>query len=449
MGGVGYRVSETVLSGATRDEPSLTRLVASLRAAGARLYGRVDIGAVDITPSREALRDTDTTICAVRRVLIAVRDGITAAVQAELDSHPDIARAGFALATIRPRIAGLHDTVARRGFTWRGEQISGTQVLPLPSYTLDRSRQSRPTLTVQESTQVALEALTGVLIVTGVPRSGSVLRAARRYLIEHREVTCLLISGTDSGGTGWLSFGPGLPVRTIAYREFKDHAALVAAPSAGRSPTRYQTTPVDTYRQVNLTAAEITDLTGEIIAFPDHLASTPLGRLVARDRTVIALNSQQSCAALIRRVPAVLDGETAMQDKARHLMTALTDTDRALLHAQQIVGSRERAITRIRELLRPVLDRITGQTLRDLLSEFDQAKRLVTASPGRIALLGQAEQLHPRPTRPDALTPVEELLDRHLPLLGMALRIRTHYSPVTLTNTETAALLTHVNTETA
>ena len=149
MGGVGYRVSETVLSGAARDDPSLTRLVASLRAAGARLYGRVAIGAVDITPSREALRDTDTTIHAVRRVLVAVRDGIAAAVQAELDSHPDIARAGFALATIRPRIAGLHDTVARRGFTWRGQEIRGTQVLPLPSYTLDRSRQSRPTLTVQ------------------------------------------------------------------------------------------------------------------------------------------------------------------------------------------------------------------------------------------------------------------------------------------------------------
>ena len=106
MGGVGYRVSETVLSGAARDDPSLTRLIASLRAAGARLYGRVAIGAVDITPSREALRDTDTTIHAVRRVLVAVRDGIAAAVQAELDSHPDIARAGFALATIRPRIAG-------------------------------------------------------------------------------------------------------------------------------------------------------------------------------------------------------------------------------------------------------------------------------------------------------------------------------------------------------
>jgi len=449
MGGVGYRVSETVLSGAARDDPSLTRLVASLRAAGARLYGRVAIGAVDITPSREALRDTDTTIHAVRRVLVEVRDGIAAAVQAELDSHPDIARAGYSLATIRPRIAGLHDTVGRRGFTWRGQEISGTQVLPLPSYTLDRSRQSRPTLTVKESTQVALEALTGALIVTGVPRSGSVLRAARRYLIEHREVTCLLVSGTDSGGTGWLSFGPGLPVRTIAYREFKNQAALVAAPSAGRSPTRYQTTPVDTYRQVNLTADEIADLTGEIIAFPGHLASTPLGRLVARDRTVIALTSQQTCAALIRRVPAVLDGETAMQERARHLMTALTDTDRALLDAQQIVGSRERAITRIRELLHPVLDRITGQTLRDLLSGFDQAKRLVTASPGRIALLGQAEQLHPRPSRPDAPPPVEELLDRHLPLLGMALRSRTHYPPVTLTDAETAALLDHINTETA
>jgi hypothetical protein len=101
MGGVGYRVSEALLAGAARDDQSLTRLVGALRAAGTRLYGQVEIGAVDITPSREALRDTDKTIRTVRQVLAAVRDGIAAAVQAELDSHPDIARAGFALATIR------------------------------------------------------------------------------------------------------------------------------------------------------------------------------------------------------------------------------------------------------------------------------------------------------------------------------------------------------------
>ena len=137
---------------------------------------------------------------------------------------------------------------------------------------------------------------------------------------------------------------------------------------------------------------------------------------------LVALTYQQTCAALIRRVPAVLDGETAMREQARQLMTGLTDTDRALLTAQQVVATHERTVTRIRQLLHPVLNRITGQALRDLLSGFDHAKRLVAASPGRIALLGQAEQLHPRPSRPDAPPSAEDLLDRHLPLLGMALR---------------------------
>jgi len=39
--------------------------------------------------------------------------------------------------------------------------------------------------------------------------------------------------------------------------------------------------------------------------------------MVARDRTFIALTSQQTFAALIRRVPAVLDGETAIRFDAR------------------------------------------------------------------------------------------------------------------------------------
>jgi hypothetical protein len=155
------------------------------------------------------------------------------------------------------------------------------------------------------------------------------------------------------------------------------------------------------------------------------------------DRTVVALNHQQTCAALIRRVPAVLDGETAMREQARQLMTGLTDTDRALLAAQQVVATHER----------PVLNRITGQTLRELLSGFDHAKRLVAASPGRISLLGQAEQLHPRQSRTDAPPSAEDLLDRHLPLLGMALRSAPYYAPATLTKAETSALLAYVNND--
>ena len=174
------------------------------------LYGQVDIGAVDITPSREALRDTDKTIRAVRPGWSRCGTASSAAVQAELDSQPGHRAGRFRVGHRSGRVfAGLHDLLARRGFTWQGQPIRGTQELPLPSYTLDRTRPSRPALTVNDGTQVALEALTGVLVITGVPKSGGVLRAARRYLLDHREVTCLIVSGTDSGGTGWLSFGPG------------------------------------------------------------------------------------------------------------------------------------------------------------------------------------------------------------------------------------------------
>ena len=445
MGGVGYLVSDSLMIRAARDDQSLARLVGSLRANATRLYVQVDIGAVDITPSREALRDTDKTLRSVKLGLLALRDGIVPAVQAELDSQPDMARAGFVLATVRPRLAGLHDLLPRRGFTWQGQQIPVMQALPLPSYTLDRSRPSRPALTATNDTQVALEALAGALVVTGVPKSGGVLRAARRYLIEHHKVTCLIISAADSGGAGWLAFGPGLPIRTLAYRDFKEAAAQVVTVSAGRAPTRYQTTPADTTRSINLTGPEIADLTGEIIALPGHLVESPLGRKVSRDRTLVALNYQQTCAALIRRVPAVLDGEAEIRSTARELMAALTETDRALLDAQRIVTSRERIIARVRQLLHPVLGSITGNTLQDLLSEFDQAKHLVAASPGRMALLTQAQQLYPLLPRHPAPPAGEELLDQQLPLLALALRSGNHYSPVTLTDAETTHLLTYVN----
>ena len=69
-------------------------------------------------------------------------------------------------------------------------------------------------------------------------------------------------------------------------------------------------------------------------------------------------------------------------------------------------------------------------------------KRLVTASPARIALLTQAHQLHPYPDRPtDLSTPGDDLLDQQLPLLdqqlpllGLVLRSGGCYSPGTLTD---------------
>jgi hypothetical protein len=69
-------------------------------------------------------------------------------------------------------------------------------------------------------------------------------------------------------------------------------------------------------------------------------------------------------------------------------------------------------------------------------------KRLVTASPARIALLTQAHQLHPHPDRPtDLSTSGDDLLDQQLPLLGLVLRSGGCYSPGTLNDAETAYLL--------
>ena len=82
-----------------------------------------------------------------------------------------------------------------------------------------------------------------------------------------------------------------------------------------------------------------------------------------------------------------------------------------------------------------------------MLSGFDYSKRLVAASLGRISLLGQAEQLHPRQSRADVPPSAEDLLDRDLLLLGMALRSGPYYAPATLTEAETSALLAYVNND--
>ena len=60
---------------------------AALGARGYRsVYATVPIGAVDITPSREGLRDTPRTLLAVRDVLDSLPGRLAAQVQSELDA---------------------------------------------------------------------------------------------------------------------------------------------------------------------------------------------------------------------------------------------------------------------------------------------------------------------------------------------------------------------------
>lgn len=102
MGGVAYRLPTGLLDRAART-PERAWTLTSCRALR-RVYLTVPVGGVDITPSREALRDTDRTVRTVGAALAELPDQVLGVVQRAIASAPDLPGAGWAAGRYADRL---------------------------------------------------------------------------------------------------------------------------------------------------------------------------------------------------------------------------------------------------------------------------------------------------------------------------------------------------------
>lgn len=438
MGGVSYPVPEQLINRAANraDLQRVGHLVVHRRCS---IYSHVAIGAVDITPSREALRDTDRTVQEIRSVLRCLHTEVAAAVGRRMDAEPTPAAAAWFLAGVGHRLGALSERLPVERFGWRGAPLPRVQQVPLPCYRLNTDKPRRMVLSCQDITAVDLFAIGKVLVVTDVPSGAPVQRAARKYLVKHHpQVDVVVVSPATTGQWGWFAFGPGHRMATMTYPQFRQATDQIPAQSRPAASVSYlvQQRP-ETSCQV--TAEYLGALSCEVIAFTWQEAQTPLGRRVGAGRAAVTLTGPQTFAALAKRVPGALEGSPLIDRAARELLDRADPGDLALLAAQQLVTARRAIMERIYRAFGSWLDGYHSGPFAAFLAEFTQARQLVAAEPTRAELLADAARILRRPA---AAEDGEQLVRRRFPLLHLGIRACQYHQ--CFTQPEAQQLLTHL-----
>lgn len=271
------------------------------------------IGSVDITPSREAVRDTDRTIDAVAAVL----SNLTQRVHDELSRR--ITAAGSTVAAVLAglpvrKAAGHLGVHGLSSHTWQGQPVDDLDLPDATRYGLSQ----RGALTSSQFAPSPLALTEQVTVLVGVPRGRSAARQAKQW-VQANPGRVLLRFGdghATAGRSGWFEWGGDSPVPTMHFDSIELPAA---APSKSRSRVVYDVVDVDTSTMSAMSAMSVDDLNGadRPVAYTDHIPGYGHWRIwfthALAGHLVIRLRGGQSEAALTRRVPAATHAQMIMQ----------------------------------------------------------------------------------------------------------------------------------------
>jgi hypothetical protein len=420
MGGVPYRANVAMLSAVVRRVPSEHRAVRQLAAELAakttqvRLVYLADIGEVDITPSREDLRDTPRTLDALEEMLAVFVDSKQRAVEAVLDAEPSRMHASnrlVELSTFLP--AGL---MSQGQVRWRGHLLAGQIGLPysvITRHTTDLS--SRCTL--HEGYTVTLGTdFSRTWVVCGVDaeRERKVRRLANRFMTHHDLDMLVLVPG-DTAAVGWFAADPAdsaAAIRPVTFDQFHTEARGLPTVSAPRGETTYAVWR-EQFSHVTApwTVTRITEHAethgGRVLLetsglWPDaHLV---INDVVQSGDVVVRLTRSQTPEAFFRRFPDAHRLQDLVAEHAKTLLGQASDVERlALRHCADPVMEAVRGERRLREI----------DPLRQLVADYTAAARAHAAvNTRRLSLLAAAQRVLGRP-------PARPVTDTGLPLLDL------------------------------
>ena len=339
MGGVAYPASEAMLELAQRDvsDPDVLEVFEHLTARRRlSIAARVPLGSVDITPSREDLRDTPRTIAMLRKVVEQHVGNVAAAVGRDIDQQHTATQAAIRLAELKGFLSSLH-----KGFAWRGRHLPYEVVLPHAAIDLRASTGRAKRSFMEDSYTFHLgQRFDHILVITNVSdrEVGGIRRLATRYLTNNDDITQLILVPDSSGTSEWVTYGTDdSALSTISCEDFKKTAKALPATSTGRREVAYCT-----YRNgksQRLTGPEITDRATRVIAHrgPRKHLGPLLDLTLEPDDILVLLEGPQTMKALERRVGDVLQAKDLVTRKAAEIIAEATDLEaKALTFADNI-----------------------------------------------------------------------------------------------------------------
>jgi hypothetical protein len=412
MGNIGYPVSPGLRDKLCHrmhphDGPVRTLLYA--QRPGQRVFAYVDIGDVDIAPSREEMRDTPRTLDRLARIAGEYRRGVPATVQREVGSAATLTAAARTAAALSRRPHLAHAVRGRAGLSWRGQPIAYDLRVPYPASAFapvqGRCAHER------ESFRLRLDdsALAATLVVTGVPehKLESALRAARAFLAARSDCRRVVFAPPGAQPTGWFAFGQPDTFPAMPFTEYLAEARRrsAAPPVAGRpvQAIRYAAIAGTDSGVRELTAEEIGGLGLPVVVAgsrDDQLHTIGMrfqafARAVRDGVVVVQLSSGRTQAALQRRlgggVPVISLGERAGA-VAADVAATLTVQDRELERARACTAGVSREATRELSALR---SRITGPVAAVVLDRLHRAEHLTAAETARLDMIAGSRERQP------------------------------------------------------
>lgn len=429
MGGVAYPVSSSIIdqvAGSTDDADRRKQITQFATMYQSHLT--VGIGDVDITPSREGLRDTSKTVDRVTRALDAAITDVERVVSEKVQAQETFPDAAFALVYTEAEVNLLEGLSRPR---WHGREFPVKVKTGHPTFTLD-GYGSKTRAVSEPDGEVHLDkSLTKLLVVTGVPegKAGSVHRGAKRFLVEHKAtVNRIMAAPYDQETLEWFGYGDGQPVATMSLAEYRQAVKSLSRSARPRRETTYMVGYGGRGCEEHLTASEINDNGGDVLVYAGLVyRSGPLTEHVCADKTVVCVTGAQTVKAALRRMPEGRDGEEAEQEAAQKIVSTMSADDHALL-ALDKEASAVLCGDFLDRFLGEHLDRITNPEVFGQINAVHKVKNLNGEDRDRLGLLKAAVKATEDSETDSgwAAADEEDSLLRKYPLLDAALSL---YAP--------------------
>ena len=318
------------------------------------------IGSVDITPSREAVRDTARSIDAIAAALRNLPERFRREIDRRTAAATSAALAVLSTTPLRRAAewTGVHDLPVAH---WRGQPIRDLGAAELAGRAVAYGKTSRGALTTTALDQVRTGSLDQITVLVGVPKGRSAKRHAKAWVSDNTRRTLVQFDdGHDlSGRVDWLTWGGESPIDTVHFHDIE----LPTEPTRPRNQVSYDVQLVGGNSRPTMTVDELNAATNPLAYTDDHLPGThrPVEFRRALDgHLVIHLRSGQSETALRRRVPGVARADELTRRWVDDRFTALGGLDElvAAMREHNAVNAVISALGRARA------DRITHPTYR-------------------------------------------------------------------------------------
>jgi hypothetical protein len=392
MGGIPYTLPSSVVDALEYRPRTIVQNIVNSQAL---VYLTVPIGAVDITPSREELRNTDKTVATVNAMADKFHLALGGWVSDQIAGEPTLIAAMLKHDSLRHNLGWM----ARLGpstITWKGIPIPNTMVhTDLDWFALTRKRGGGITARRQENLDVPPGILLSrIMFITGVPehKLRSVQIAAKEYLTAQdagdqdrvRTVAALPPGETVFAKEWFTTVDPA--VRTMTYDAFIANWKPAQSPSAPRGATRYNLFE-DSARTAKELKSETTIYYVTSYDRPNVNPQNDFTRGVVGDAPLVLLRSTQKAHVLVQRLPQAVNLVTVVKKHAEDVLASVTQDDIDALDAEHVLRSVARTMM---AWLREIETDITHTGVLAVIDQYDRASNLVDASHDRVLLIHQA-----------------------------------------------------------